>query len=410
MRKRDNHHIVGLDIGTTKICALVGEQKEDGIEVVGIGQYPSRGLRKGVVVDMESTVQSIKKAVEEAELMVGCDIASVYVGIAGGHIKGFNSTGIVKIRDGEVKESDVRRVIETATAVDIPPDREVLHVVPQEYTIDGQDGIKEPIGLVGVRLEVQVHIVTGAATSAQNLIKCANTAGLNVHDIVLEQLASSEAVLTDDEKELGVALIDVGGGTSDLAIFSGGSIKHTSVLGLGGNQITSDLAVGLQTPISDAEEIKKQWGCCRSSMIDPEEQIQVQGVGGRGVRTLSRSVLADVIEPRVSEIFTLLKREIEMSGYQEVIPSGVVITGGSAQLAGVVELAEEIFQIPVRTGHPNGVGGLVDVVNNPMYATAVGLLLYGRRDQEDKRFPQRGEKTFSKVIRRVRAWFEGLFL
>ena len=410
MRKRDNHHIVGLDIGTTKICALVGEQKEDGIEVVGIGQYPSRGLRKGVVVDMESTVQSIKKAVEEAELMVGCDIASVYVGIAGGHIKGFNSTGIVKIRDGEVKESDVRRVIETATAVDIPPDREVLHVVPQEYTIDGQDGIKEPIGLVGVRLEVQVHIVTGAATSAQNLIKCANTAGLNVHDIVLEQLASSEAVLTDDEKELGVALIDVGGGTSDLAIFSGGSIKHTSVLGLGGNQITSDLAVGLQTPISDAEEIKKQWGCCRSSMIDPEEQIQVQGVGGRGVRTLSRSVLADVIEPRVSEIFTLLKREIEMSGYQEVIPSGVVITGGSAQLAGVVELAEEIFQIPVRTGHPNGVGGLVDVVNNPMYATAVGLLLYGRRDQEDKRFPQRGEKTFSKVIRRMRAWFEGLFL
>ena len=410
MRKRDNHHIVGLDIGTTKICALVGEQKEDGIEVVGIGQYPSRGLRKGVVVDMESTVQSIKKAVEEAELMVGCDIASVYVGIAGGHIKGFNSTGIVKIRDGEVKESDVRRVIETATAVDIPPDREVLHVVPQEYTIDGQDGIKEPIGLVGVRLEVQVHIVTGAATSAQNLIKCANTAGLNVHDIVLEQLASSEAVLTDDEKELGVALIDVGGGTSDLAIFSGGSIKHTSVLGLGGNQITSDLAVGLQTPISDAEEIKKQWGCCRSSMIDPEEQIQVQGVGGRGVRTLSRSVLADVIEPRVSEIFTLLKREIEMSGYQEVIPSGVVITGGSAQLAGVVELAEEIFQIPVRTGHPNGVGGLVDVVNNPMYATAVGLLLYGRRDQEDKRFPQMGEKTFSKVIRRVRAWFEGLFL
>jgi cell division protein FtsA len=410
MRKRDNHHIVGLDIGTTKICALVGEQKEDGIEVVGIGQYPSRGLRKGVVVDMESTVQSIKKAVEEAELMVGCDIASVYVGIAGGHIKGFNSTGIVKIRDGEVKESDVRRVIETATAVDIPPDREVLHVVPQEYTIDGQDGIKEPIGLVGVRLEVQVHIVTGAATSAQNLIKCANTAGLNVHDIVLEQLASSEAVLTDDEKELGVALIDVGGGTSDLAIFSGGSIKHTSVLGLGGNQITSDLAVGLQTPISDAEEIKKQWGCCRSSMIDPEEQIQVQGVGGRGVRTLSRSVLADVIEPRVSEIFTLLKREIEMSGYQEVIPSGVVITGGSAQLAGVVELAEEIFQIPVRTGHPNGVGGLVDVVNNPMYATAVGLLLYGRRDQEDKRFPQMGEKTFSKVIRRMRAWFEGLFL
>ncbi|MEW6439634.1 MAG: cell division protein FtsA [bacterium] len=410
MRKRDNHLMVGLDIGTTKICTLVGESKEDGIEIVGIGRYPSRGLRKGVVVDMESTIQSIKKAVEEAELMAGCSVASVYVGIAGGHIKGFNSTGIVKIRDGEVKEADVRRVIETATAVDIPPDREVLHVVPQEYTIDGQDGIKEPVGLVGVRLEAQVHIVTGAVTSAQNLIKCANSAGLNVNDIVLEQLASSEAVLTEDEKELGVALVDIGGGTSDLAIFSGGSVKHTSVLGLGGNQITSDLAVGLQTPISDAEEVKKQWGCCRSSLIDPEELIEVQGVGGRGVRSLSRSVLAEIIEPRVSEVFTLIKREIEMSGYQEMIPSGLVLTGGSAQLAGVVDLAEEIFQAPVRVGVPNGVGGLVEVIRNPSYATAVGLLLYGKRDRDEKRFPQRGEKTFSKVIRRMRAWFEGLFL
>lgn len=409
-RKRDNHLIAGLDIGTTKICALVGDWKEDGIDVIGIGQYPSRGLRKGVVVDMESTVQSIKKAVEEAELMAGCDISSVYVGIAGGHIKGFNSTGIVKIRDGEVKPADVRRVIETATAVDIPPDREVLHVIPQEYTIDGQDGIKEPVGLVGVRLEAQVHIVTGAVTSAQNLIRCANSAGLNVHDIVLEQLASSEAVLTEDEKELGVALVDVGGGTSDLAIFSKGSIKHTSVLGLGGNQITSDLAVGLQTPISEAEEIKKRWGCCRSSLIDPEEEIEVQGVGGRGARSLSRSVLADIIEPRVGEIFALIKREIETSGYQDFIPSGIVLTGGSAQLAGVEELAEEIFQVPVRVGQPTGVGGLVEVVKNPLYATAVGLLLYGKRDQEEKRFPQKGDKTFGKVIRRMRAWFEGLFL
>jgi len=410
MPRRDNSLIAALDVGTTKICTLVGEPREDGTDVVGIGQHPSRGLRKGVVVDVESTIQSIKKAVEEAELMVGTTIPSVYVGIAGGHIKGFNSTGIVKIRDGEVKDSDVKRVIETATAVDIPPDREVLHVIPQEYMIDGQDGIKEPHGLVGVRLESRAHIVTGAVTSAQNIIKCANNAGLNVHDIVLEQLASSEAVLTQDEKDLGVALIDIGGGTSDLAIFSSGSVKHTAVLSLGGNQVTTDLAFGLQTPISEAEEVKKKWGCCRSSLVDSEEMIGIQGVGGRGIRDLSRSVMAEIIEPRISEIFTLLKREIQMSGYEEMIASGVVLTGGSSLLAGIEVLAEEVFQRPVRVGLPRKIGGLADVVKSPVYATAVGLLLYGRRDMEGKRFPQREDHIFGKVIRRMRAWFEGMFI
>ncbi len=410
MGKRDDQLIAALDVGTTKICVLVGEPRESGIDVVGIGQYESRGLRKGVVVDVESTIHSIKRAVEEAELMVGSDIPSVYVGISGGHIKGFNSTGIVKIRDGEVKESDVRRVIETATAVDIPPDREVLHVIPQEYIIDDQDGIKEPNGLVGVRLEARVHIVTGAVTSAQNIIKCANNAGLNVHDIVLEQLASSEAVLTQDEKDLGVAIIDIGGGTSDLAIFADGSIKHTAVLALGGDQITTDLAYGLQTPISEAEVIKKQWGCCYSSLADTEEVVDVQGVGGRGVRSLSRSVMAEIIEPRVSEIFELLKREVQMSGYEEMMSSGVVLTGGSSLVEGIEQLAEEIFQRPVRVGRPVGIGGLADVVNSPLHATAVGLLQYGSRDRQGKRFPQRHDNNFSKVIRRMRAWFEGLFL
>jgi len=411
MGKRDAPRIAAaLDVGTTKICVLVGEMRDGGLDVVGVGRYDSRGLRKGVVVDVESTIQSIKKAVDEAELMVGHPIPSVYVGIAGGHIKGFNSTGIVKIRDGEVRPSDVKRVIETATAVDIPPDREVLHVIPQEYIIDGQDGIKEPVGLVGVRLEARVHIVTGAVTSAQNIIRCANSAGLSVHDIVLEQLASSEAVLTQDEKDLGVALVDIGGGTSDLAIFCGGSIKHTAVLALGGNQVTTDLAYGLQTPISEAEDIKKKWGACRSSLKDPAELIEVPGVGGRGMRSLSRSVLTEIIEPRISEIFSLLKREIQLSGYEEMISSGLVLTGGSALVAGIDTLAEEVFQKPVRVGMPVGIGGLTDVVKLPQYATGVGLLLYGKRDMEGKRFPQDQENTFGKVVRRMRAWFEGLFL
>jgi len=410
MAKRDGTLIAALDVGTTKICVLVGETRDAGLDVVGVGWYESRGLRKGVVVDVESTIQSIKKAVDEAELMVGHNIPSVYVGIAGGHIKGFNSTGIVKIRDGEVRDADVKRVIETATAVDIPPDREVLHVIPQEYIIDDQDGIKEPVGLVGVRLEARVHIVTGAVTSAQNIIRCANSAGLNVHDIVLEQLASSEAVLTQDEKDLGVALVDIGGGTSDLAIFCGGSIKHTAVLALGGNQITTDLAYGLQTPIAEAEEIKKKWGGCRSALVNPEDVIEVPGVGGRGMRSLSRSVMVEIIEPRVSEIFSLIKREIQLSGYEEMISSGLVLTGGSALLEGIAPLAEEIFQKPVRVGVPVGIGGLTDVVKKPQYATGVGLLLYGKRDLDGKRFPQREENTFAKVMRRMRAWFEGLFL
>jgi cell division protein FtsA len=405
MVKRDL--IVGLDIGTTKICVLVAEVHEDGIDVVGIGRYPSRGLRKGVVVDIESTIQSIKKAVEEAETMAGVDIDSVYVGIGGGHIKGLNSTGIVKIRDREVVEEDVERVLETAKAVDIPTDRQVLHVLPQGYIIDGQDGIKDPVGLVGVRLEARVHIVTGAMTATQNIIKCANSAGLSVQDMVLEQLASSEAVLTDDEKELGVVLVDIGGGTSSLAIFCEGSVRHTSVLGLGGNQITNDLAVGLRTPIGEAEEIKKRWGCCRSSMVMSDEEIEVADVGGRGSRKLSRRVLADIIEPRVAEIFTLLKREIHASSFEEMIAAGVVLTGGSAELSGIVELAQETFELPCRVGAPRGVGGLVDVVNNPQYATAVGLVLYARRMLEGARAAETPGNVFQKLKKRLRTWFEG---
>ncbi len=405
MAKRDL--IVGLDIGTTKICTLVVEVHEEGIDVIGIGRCPSRGLRKGVVIDIESTIQSIKKSVEEAETMAGVDIQGVYVGIAGSHIKGLNSTGIVKIRDREVVKDDVNRVLETAKAVDIPTDRQVLHVLPQGYIIDGQDGIKDPIGLVGVRLEARVHIVTGAMTAAQNIIKCANSAGLTVCDMVLEQLASSEAVLTEDEKELGVVLVDIGGGTSSLAIFCEGSVKYTSVLGLGGNQITSDLAVGLRTPIGEAEDIKKRWGCCRSSKMTSDEEIEVPDVGGRGSRKLSRRVLADIIEPRVAEIFTLLKREIQMSGFEEMIAAGVVLTGGTAELAGIVELAEETFELPCRVGVPHGVGGLVDVVNNPQYATAVGLVLYGKRDLVSTPEPPGG--WFHRFVRRVGMWFEERF-
>jgi len=409
MRKRNGHYIAGLDVGTTKICVLVGAEEDSEMNVVGIGKYESRGLRKGVVVDVESTIQSIKKAVEEAELMVGANIQSVYVGIAGGHIKGFNSTGIVKIRDGEVKEADVKRVIETATAVDIPPDREVLHVIPQEYIIDDQDGIKDPVGLVGVRLEARVHIVTGAVTSAQNLVRCANSAGLNVQEIVLEQLASSESVLTQDERDLGVALVDIGGGTSDLAIFANGSIKHTAVLALGGNQVTTDLAFGLQTPIAEAELIKKKWGCCRAALAQPDETIEVQGVGGRGPRSLSRGVMSEIIEPRVNEIFSLIKREIQMSGFEDLLSSGVVLTGGSSQIAGIEALAEQVFQRPVRVGMPVRVGGLADAVRNPEFATAVGLLLYGRKNLEGKRHSNRDENLFARAVRRLRAWFEGLF-
>mgnify|MGYP000082392997 CR=1 FL=1 len=407
MGKRDDL-IVGLDIGTTKICVLVAEPTPRGLDVIGIGTHPSHGLRKGVVVNIDATVNSIRRAVEEAELMAGCEIASAYVGIAGGHIKGINSEGVVALKSKEVTEADIRRVIDAAKAVAIPMDREVIHIVPQEYIVDGQDGIKDPLGMSGVRLEVKVHIVTGAVTSAQNLIKCANRAGLAVNDIVLQQLASSLAALTPQEKELGVALVDVGGGTTDIAIFHRGSIKHTAVLSLAGDQITNDIAIGLRTPIEEAEKIKKKYGCALASLVPKEEKIEVPMVGDRGGRIVSRALLAEIIEPRVEEIFTLVQKEIASSGFQRLIASGVVLTGGTALLEGVVELAEQIFDLPVRRGYPQGVGGLVDIVRNPIFATAVGLVLYGQKGKKGDFLPHE-ENIFDKVTRRMKEWFKEFF-
>jgi cell division protein FtsA len=401
----DGELIVGLDIGTTKICAVVGELNPDGIDIVGIGTHASVGLRKGVVVNIESTVDSIKRAIEEAELMAGCEITSVYAGIAGGHIKGFNSHGIVAVKGNEVTQKDIDRVIDAARAVAIPPDREVIHVLPQEFIVDEQDGIQDPLGMSGVRLEARIHIVTGAVTSAHNLIKCANSAGLDVCDIVLQSLASGESVLNKEERDLGAALIDFGGGTTDLAIFKGKSIKHTSVLSLGGNNLTNDVSVGLRTPMAEAEKIKTKYGTCLSSHIGKDETIEVPGVGGRKPRTLSRQVLAEILEPRVEEIFNLIHREVYRAGMEDVITSGIVVTGGSSLLEGVVDIAESIFDLPTRIGRPMGIRGLVDVVNNPMYATAVGLVLYGAKSQPKRKFRIRDRNIFNRVMERMKKWF-----
>ena len=399
--------IVGLDIGTTKICAVVGDVHPEAIEIIGIGTHPSEGLRKGVVVDIEKTVNSIKEAIEEAETMAGCEISSVYAGIAGGHIKGFNSHGVIALKEREVTKKDIDRVIEAASAVAIPMDREVIHVLPQEFIVDEQDGIVDPLGMAGVRLEAKIHIVTGAVTSAQNIIKCANRAGLDVCDIVLESLASSEAVLSDEERNLGAALIDFGGGTTDMAVFSKGSIKHTSVLALGGDNLTYDISIGLRTPRLEAEKIKIKYGCGLSSMIAKDETIEVPGVGGRKPRVLSRQILGEILEPRVEEIFTMIHNELARSGYESMINSGIVITGGSAELAGIPELAEQIFDSPARTGFPKGIGGLVEVVDKPMYATAVGLVLYGaKRNQEGKKFRIRDTNIFGRVMDRMKKWFK----
>jgi len=406
--KRENL-IVGLDIGTTKICAIVGAMTDEGLDVVGIGTSPSRGLRKGVVINIESTVNAIRKAIQEAELMAGCEIKSVFAGIAGGHIKGINSQGVIAIKNREVTTEDVRRVIDAAKALAIPMDREVIHILPQEFIIDDQDGIKEPLGMSGVRLEARVHIVTGAVASAQNIIKRCNKAGVDVGDIVLEQLASSEAVLTPDEKDLGVALVDVGGGTTDIAIFVDGAIKHTSVLSLGGNHLTNDIAVGLRTPTAEAEKIKQVSGCCLASMVGKDETIEVPSVGGREPRILSRQLLAEILEPRVEEIFTLVNREIVKSGFEDLIASGVVLTGGSAILPGMPELAEQIFDLPVRRGTPTDIGGLTDVVNSPIYATGVGLVKYGSRNMQTRNFVIGQENLFDRVTRRMKEWFGEFF-
>lgn len=408
MGKKDSI-VVGLDIGTTKICTVVGELMDGQIHVIGLGTYPSKGLRKGVVINIDSTVQSIKKAVEEAELMADCHIASVYAGIAGGHIKGINSHGVIAIKNKEITPSDVKRVIDAASAVAIPMDREVIHILPQEFIVDDQDGIKDPVGMSGVRLEGRVHIVTGAITSAQNIIKCANRAGLDVDDIVLEQLGSSEAVLTPEEKELGSAIIDIGGGTTDLVIFVNGSIKHTSVFSLAGSHITNDISVGLRTPAEEAEKIKIRYGCALTAMVRKDETIEVPSVGGRKPRVLSRQTLTEIIEPRVEEILSLVHDEVVRMGYANLIPAGVILTGGSAILEGIPELAEQIFNLPVRRGTPVGIGGLVDLVNSPMYATGVGLVLYGSRNKAQSRFKVGEGNVFRKVTHRMREWIGEFF-
>ena len=354
--------IVGLDIGTTKICCVVGELSQGEVNVIGIGTHPSIGLRKGVVVNIEATVDSIKKAVEEAELMSGCEISSVYTGIAGGHITGFNSRGIVAIKGPEITETDVERVIDAARAVAIPMDREVIHVLPQEYIVDEQAGIQNPVGMAGVRLEAKIHIVTGAVTSAHNIVKCCNRSGLDVCDIVLESLASGEAVLTGEEKELGTALLDLGGGTTDLAIFSDKNIRHTFVLALGGNNLTNDIAIGLRAPHAEAEKIKTRYGTCLSKSVSADDMIEVPGMGGREARKLPRQILGEILEPRMEEIFQLVQREIVRSGMENMIPSGIVITGGTALLEGVNEIAESIFNLPCRIGKPRAITGLVDIM------------------------------------------------
>jgi len=400
--------IVGLDVGTTKICAVVGEVSGHDINIIGIGTHPSIGLRKGVVVDIESTVESIKKAVEEAELMAGCEISSVYAGIAGGHITGFNSRGIVAIKGPEVTQNDVERVVDAARAVAIPMDREVIHVLPQEFIVDDQDGIQNPVGMAGVRLEAKIHIVTGAVTSAHNIVKCANRSGLDVCDIVLESLASGEAVLTPEERELGTALLDLGGGTTDLAIFSGKNIKHTFVLSLGGNNLTNDIAVGLRAPLAEAETIKTKYGTCLSRSISSDETIEVPGMGGRDPKKLQRQILGEILEPRMEEIFTLVKREIYRAGMENNITSGVVITGGSSLLDGVTEVGESIFDLPTRLGKPLGISGLTDVVNNPMYATGVGLVLFGARNQTEKKFRIRDGNIFNRIMTQMKKWFKDI--
>jgi cell division protein FtsA len=383
---KDKRMIVGLDIGTSKVVAIVGAIGENGrIEVVGIGSHPSKGMKKGVVVNIESTVQSIQRAIEEAELMAGCQIHSVYAGIAGSHIRSLNSHGAVPIREREVVPADLERVIDAAQAVAIPADQRMLHVLPQEYVIDSQEGIREPLGMSGVRLEAKVHLVTCAVNAAQNIEKCIRRCGLEVEEIILEQLASSHAVLTDDERELGVCLVDIGGGTTDIAIFTEGAIRHTGVIPIAGDQVTNDIAMALRTPTHHAEEIKIKYACALTQLTGSSETVKVPSVGDRPPRDLSRQALAEVVEPRYDELFTLIQAELRRSGYEDLIPAGVVLTGGTAKMEGVVELAESIFHMPVRVGAPSAGYGLSDILRNPIYATAVGLLCYGARQTEPVR-------------------------
>ncbi len=409
IRKQEKNLLVGLDIGTSKVVAIVGEVSPEGrIEVVGIGSHPSRGLKKGVVVNIESTVQSIQRAIEEAELMAGCEIRSVYAGIAGGHIRSINSHGIVAIRENEVNHLDVERVIDAARAVAIPADQKILHVLPQEFIIDGQEGIKEPVGMSGVRLEARVHMVTGAVSAAQNIVKCVRRCGLEVDDVILQQLASSYAVLTEDEKDLGVCLCDIGGGTTDIAVFAHGAIHHSAVIPIAGDQVTNDIAVALRTPTHHAEDLKIKYACALTQLANPEETIEVPSVGDRPPRRLVRQTLAEVVEPRYEELFNLVLAELRRSGFESMIAAGIVLTGGGAKMEGAIELAEEVFNMPVRLGSPQYVAGLVDVVRNPIYATGVGLLLFGNESARNVLHRSRLESS-SGVWERMKNWFQGHF-
>ena len=405
----DERMIVGLDIGTSKVVAIVGKLNTDGtLEIVGIGSHASRGLKKGVVVNIDSTVESIQRAVEEAELMAGCQIHSVYAGIAGNHIRSMNSHGIVAIRDREVEEADVSRVIDAAQAVAIPADQKIIHILPQEYIIDEQDGIKKPLGMSGVRLEAKVHLVTAAVNAVQNIDKCIRLCGLDVEDIILEQLASSYSVLTEDEKELGVCLVDIGGGTSDIAIFTEGSIRHTAVIPIAGDQVTNDIAMALRTPTKNAEEIKVKYACALTQLAGPDESIKVPAVGDRGSKELSRQALAEVVEPRYDELFTLIQSELRKSGFEEIIAAGIVLTGGSSKMEGAVELAEEIFHMPVRFAIPQGVTGLSDVVSNSIHATGVGLLLYGQK-QIGRISSSKAQPSIKKIPNKFIDWLKNNF-
>ena len=409
-KKDENKLIVGLDIGTSKVLAIVGEINDVGeVEIIGYGHHPATGMRKGVVANIEETVTAIQRAVEEAELMAGCQIYSVYAGIAGAHINSFNSHGVVAVRDSEVDDSDVDRVIESAKAVAIPNDQTILHVLPQEYIIDGQEGIRHPIGMNGIRLEANLHMVTASVSSEKNIEKCIRRCGLEVDDIILEQLASCESVLTNDEKELGVCLVDIGGGTSDIAVYAEGAIRHTAVIPVAGDQITNDIAIALRTPTAAAEELKKKYGCALRQLAAVEESIEVESVGDRAPRKLSKQTLAEVIEPRIEELFELIRVDLRRNGFEHLIRSGIVLTGGSSKMEGMIELAEEIFHVPVRLGMPKYLGGLSEVVKNPIYSTGVGLVQFGHSNQSAQRNTTVKESRTNLIWQKVKHWFQGNF-
>lgn len=409
-KKPEKNLIVGLDIGTSKVACIVAEMGDDGqLEIIGLGSHPSRGMKKGIVVNIESTTASIRRAVEEAELMAGCRIQSVHCGISGAHVRSLNSHGIVAVRSKEVSEADIERVVDAACAVAIPADQKILHVMTQEFAVDDNEGIQEPIGMSGVRLEAKVHIVTGAVTSAQNIQKCVGRCGLEVSRLSLEQLASANAVLSQDEKELGVCMVDIGGGTSDIAVFVNGAIRHTAVIPIAGDQVTNDIAVALRTPTQYAEQIKIKYGCALPELIEEDDAIDVPSVGDRPSRRLSRYTLAEVIKPRYEELFVLIQKELMRSGYDDLIAGGVVLTGGSSKMEGLIDLAEEVFHMPVRLGIPQRVNGLSDVVKNPVHATGVGLLQFGDQAVPGYEFGQSAVNSFQQVWQRMKAWFQGNF-